>query len=139
MKKEKQQFTLDELCLLVELPKRTVRFYMQHNLVDRPEGSGRGAHYTAHHVDQLLTVRKWKQAGLSLERIGELVGGAPVSVPPPPTRPGQIDVWSRIHLADGVEFHIEPKRAGLTPEQLRALVQATLHAYQQIQQEEDRK
>ena len=137
MKNEAQKFNLDELCALVDLPRRTVRFYMQQGLVDRPEGSGRGAHYTARHVDQLLTIKKWKQAGLSLERIGELQGGAETPVPPPPVRPGQVEVWSRVHIAEGVELHLEPKRAGLSPEQLRALVREIMAAYEQIQQEED--
>ena len=136
MKKEIQKFSLDELCALVDLPRRTVRFYMQHGLVDRPEGSGRGAHYTPRHVEQLLSVKKWKQAGLSLERIGELMGGE-IPVPLPPVHPGQVNVWSRVHIADGVELHIEPKRAGLSPELLRALIREIMAAYQQIQQEED--
>ena len=137
MKNEAQKFNLDELCALVDLPRRTVRFYMQQGLVDRPEGSGRGAHYTPRHLDQLLTIKKWTQAGLSLERIGELLGGAETPVPPPPVRPGQVDVWSRVHIAEGVELHLEPKRAGLSPEQLRALVREIMAAYEQIQQEED--
>ena len=137
MKNEAQKFNLDELCALVDLPRRTVRFYMQQGLVDRPEGSGRGAHYTPRHLDQLLTIKKWKQAGLSLERIGELLGGAETPVPPPPVRPGQVDVWSRVHIAEGVELHLEPKRAGLSPEQLRALVREIMAAYEQIQQEEE--
>ena len=137
MKKETQKFNLDELCTLVDLPRRTVRFYMQHGLVDRPEGAGRGAHYTTRHVDQLLTVKKWKQAGLSLERIRELVEGGGIPVPPPAVKPGQVDVWSRMHVADGVELHIEPKRAGLNPEKLRALVGEIMTAYERIQQKED--
>jgi DNA-binding transcriptional MerR regulator len=136
MKKEIQKFSLDELCALVDLPRRTIRFYMQHGLVDRPEGSGRGAHYTSRHVEQLLSVKKWKQAGLSLERIGELTDGE-IPVPLPPVRPGQVDVWSRVHIADGVELHIEPRRTELNPEQLRALIREIMAAYQQIQQEED--
>jgi len=137
MKKERRQFNLNELCALVDLPRRTVRFYMQHGLADRPVGSGRGAHYTLSHVDQLLTVKKWKQAGLSLERIRELVDGGEVRVPPPPVKPGQVEVWSRVHIADGVELHIEPGRAGLDPEQLRALIREVMAACEQRRQEED--
>ena len=135
MEKETQKFNLDELCTLVDLPRRTVRFYIQHGLVDRPEGAGRGAHYTTRHVDQLLTVKKWKQAGLSLERIRELVDGEGIPVPLPAVKPGQVAVWSRVHVADGVELHIEPKRAGLSPEQLRGLVGEIMAAYERIQQE----
>ena len=43
MKESKDLFTLDELGSLVELPRRTVRYYIQIGLVDRPDGVGRGA------------------------------------------------------------------------------------------------
>ena len=46
-------FTLDDLCTLTDLPKRTVRYYMQMGLVDRPIGETRAAHYLATHLDQL--------------------------------------------------------------------------------------
>ena len=136
MKKETQKFKLDELCALVDLPRRTVRFYLQHGLVDPPEGAGRGAHYTTQHVDQLLTVKKWKQAGLSLERIRELVEGEGTPVPPA-AKPGQVAVWSRVQVSDGVELHIDPRRSGLSPEKLRALVGEIMTAYERIQEEEE--
>ena len=75
------------------------------------------------------------KAGLSLERIGELVSGTGTPVPPPPVRPGQVEVWSRVHIADGVELQIEPKRAGLSPEQLRDLVREIMAAYEHLQEE----
>lgn len=145
MKKHGLQFTLDELCALVEMNKRKVRYYIQKGLVDRPEGSGKGAFYAHRHVEQLLTIRKWKDAGLSLERIQELLGREPQEedasdrlVPPPrPKKPGSVEVWSHLYIADGVDLHIEPQRSGLTPEQVRALCQAIMHAYKQIQAEEE--
>ena len=48
-------YTLDELCTLAELPKRTVRYYIQLGLVDRPIGETRAAHYTSRQLEQLLT------------------------------------------------------------------------------------
>ena len=63
-----QTFALDELATLADLPRRTVRYYIQIGLVDRPEGAARGAFYTRRHLEQLLLVRKWQLAGLSLER-----------------------------------------------------------------------
>ena len=85
MKENERLFTLDELGSLVDLPRRTVRYYIQIGLVDRPEGAGRGAHYTTRHLDQLLEIRKWQQAGLSLDRIRELLstGEGEVLTPPP--------------------------------------------------------
>ena len=140
MKNDIRTFTLDELCVLVEMNKRKVRFYIQKGLIDRPDGSGKGAFYTYHHLEQLLIIRKWKDAGLSLERIQGLLGDvrqntqSSTPVPPPRTRkPGSIEVWSHLFIADGVELHIEPQRSGLTPEQVRALCQTIVHAYEKIQ------
>ena len=50
---------------LVEMNKRKIRFYIQKGLIDRPEGTGKGAYYTHRHLEKLLTVRKWKEACLS--------------------------------------------------------------------------
>ena len=72
-------YSLDELCTLSELPKRTVRYYIQLGLVDRPVGETRAAHYSVRQLEQLLLIRKWSQAGVSLEeRLPEtwVVGGA---------------------------------------------------------------
>ena len=136
--KEKDTYTLDEIATLAELPRRTVRYYIQTGLIDRPEGAGKGAWYTARHVEQLLLVRKWQLAGLSLERIGELLR-QPSSgpVPPTPRRPGTVEVWSHLVVADGIELTVEPGRAGLTPEQVRALFRAVTQAFAQIRTPED--
>ena len=133
-------FTLDEIAALVELPRRTVRYYIQSGLVDRPEGIGKGAYYIQHHVEQLLTVRKWQLAGLSLERIGEVLKQQSVGLlPPTPRRPGTVEVWSHLVVADGVELTLEPGRAGLSPEQVRAFFRAVTKAYEQLQESEEEK
>jgi DNA-binding transcriptional MerR regulator len=145
MKERGLQFTLDELCALVEMNKRKIRYYIQKGLVDRPVGTGKGAFYGHRHVEQLLTIRKWKDAGLSLERIQELLGGesqemgtsGQVVPPPRPKKAGAVEVWSHLYIADGVELQIEPQRSGLTPEQVRALCRMIMHAYEQVQQGEE--
>lgn len=129
-------FSIDDLAALAELPRRTVRYYIQVGLVDRPVGLGKGAHYTQRHLDQLLQVRKWQLAGLSLGRIGELLrqpdatNGAPT--PPAPRRAGTVEVWSHLVVADGVEVVLEPGRAGLSPEQVRAFFRAVARVYDEI-------
>ena len=62
-------FTLDELAMLADLPRRTVRYYIQLGLVDRPIGETRAAHYLAHHLEQLLHIRKCTAAGVPRELI----------------------------------------------------------------------
>ncbi|WP_374605601.1 MerR family transcriptional regulator [Niveibacterium sp.] len=116
------RLTLEELAQLVSLPVRTLRYYIQRGLVSRPHGERRGAWYDQSHLDQLLQIRRWTDAGLSLERIAELLRGDSVDVPEAPKRPGQVSVWSRVHLGPGLELHLDPHEANLSPEQVRALV-----------------
>jgi DNA-binding transcriptional MerR regulator len=118
-----ERYTFNELCSLVELPIRTVRFYIQKGLVSPPEGSRKGAYYTKKHLDELLAVRKWQRAGVSLERIRELLFEGivePGELPPPRgRRAGDIEVWSKLFVKEGLEIHLEPKMAGMSPEQVR--------------------
>lgn len=138
--KESTTYALDEIASLAELPRRTVRYYIQSGLIDRPQGVGKGAYYTQSHVEQLLLVRKWQLAGLSLERIGELLKQqAAGPLPPTPRRAGTVEVWSHLVISDGVELNLEPSRAGLSPEQIRAFFRAVTQAYEQIHQNEERK
>lgn len=130
-------YSIDELAALVGLPRRTVRYYVQQGLLDRPVGEKRAAYYTTRHLEQLLTIRKWQRAGLSLERIREILGGtAEAGLPPPrPRGPGTIEVWSHLVVTDGLEMTLEPSRAGLSPEQVRAFFRGVTALYEQIKQE----
>mgnify|MGYP002336525579 CR=1 FL=1 len=136
---ESKTFTLDEIAAFAELPRRTVRYYIQSGLIDRPHGVGKGAYYTQRHVEQLLLVRKWQLAGLTLERIGELLKQQDTGpLPPTPRRAGTVEVWSHLVVADGVELTLEPSRAGLTPEQVRAFFRAVTQTYAQIHESEEK-
>jgi len=126
------RLSIDRIAKLTGLTARTVRYYIQQGLVSRPEGAKRGAYYERRHVEQLLLIRRWSDAGVSLDRIRELIAGAPEDPPPRPARPGAVEVWSRMTLADGLEVHLEPGRAGLSPEQVRALVRGITALYRQV-------
>jgi len=123
MTDETATYTLTELSMLADVPQRTIRYYIQQGLVDRPEGAKRGAHYTPRHLGQLLEIRKWQRAGLSLDRIAELLGEPDdATLPPlPRRRPGDVRVRSHIHLAPGIELAVDPTEADLSPEDIRAL------------------
>jgi DNA-binding transcriptional MerR regulator len=127
-----RSFSLDELAALADLPRRTVRYYIQLGLVDRPVGETRAAHYTTRHVEQLLAIRKWTQAGVSLERIRELLSGEVPPVPPRPRGAGSVEVWSHLVLADSVELMLESGRAGLSPTQVRAFFRGVMALYDTI-------
>jgi DNA-binding transcriptional MerR regulator len=128
-----QSFSLDELCSLTDMPKRTVRYYVQIGLVDRPAGETRAATYSSVHLEQLLCVKKWTAAGVSLDRIRDLLQGESAPVPTRPRTAGSIEVCSHLTVSDGIELVIEPSRAGLSPAQLRNFVRAVMAAYSQIQ------
>ena len=130
-----QTFSLDELCVLADLPKRTVRYYIQIGLLPRPEGEKRGAHYLASHLNQLLRIRKLTQSGVSLERIREVLSGEPSPIPPRSRGAGSVEVWSHLVVADGVELTIEPGRAGLSPEQVRQLFRSVMQVFEEINKE----
>ena len=113
-----------------DLPKRTVRYYMQLGLVDRPVGETRAAHYTPVHLGQLMQIRKLADSGVSLERIREVLAGGESPVPDRQRQPGAISVRSHVFIAPGVELQIDPQEAGLSPEQLRAFVRSVMSAWE---------
>ena len=59
-------------------------------------------------------------------------------LPPPRIKKGgTVEVWSHLHISDGIELHIEPKRSGLSPDQVRALFREVIKQYKIIKAEED--
>jgi len=134
-----KKYSLDELCLLTEFSKRTVRFYMQQGLVDRSEGQKKGAFYLEKHLLQLLEIKKWQKAGLSLDRIKEIIRDENTDELIPPIKnqqAGSVEVWSHLLVSDGISLQIEPNRAGLTPEQTRQLAKQLMQIYKDIRQTE---
>ena len=132
-----KSFTLDELCTLTDLTKRTVRYYMQLGLVERPIGETRAAHYTNRHLDQLLRVKQLTEAGVSLERIREVMAGGNTPVPTRQRRPGSIEVRSHLFVAPGLEIQISPEEAGMTPEQVRAFVREVMQAAERVMRKDN--
>ena len=128
-------YSLDELAAAAGLTRRTVRYYIQIGLLDRAEGETRAARYTARHLESLAAIRRWTEQGLSLERIRALLSradDAPVEIA---RTPGTVEVWSRIHLAEGLEIQLEASRAGLNPEQLRRFAKLALQALETARKE----
>ena len=128
------RYSIHDLATLASVPTRTVRFYIAQGLLDRPFGAKRGAWYEDRHLQQLLLIRRWTDAGLSLDRVRELQAGSPEEAPPRPVKPGMVEVWSRVTLADGLEVQLEPGRAGMTPEQVRAFIQGVTEAYRRVRE-----
>ena len=105
---------------------------MQLGLVDRPIGETRAAHYLEAHLQQLLRIKKLTDAGVSLERVRDVLTGVDEPVPARARKPGSIEVKSHLFVAPGIELQISPDQAGLSPDQVRALVKAVMAAAQQV-------
>ena len=79
-------------------------------------------------------MKKWTEAGVSLERIRELLQGEEAPVPAKARAAGSIEVCSHLTVVDGIEIVIEPGRAGLSPEQVRQFVRSVMQAYNDLSQ-----
>lgn len=127
------QYGISDLAKLIDLPIRTIRFYLQKGLIKGPHGAGRGAWYDSEHLEQLLKIKRWQSAGLSLERIQQLLLSA--NAPEMPTiqpKAGDMRVISHLYLDQGLTLMLEPAVTGISSEQLRALVPALIRTYQQV-------
>ena len=104
------RYAIGDLATLGGVSRRTVRFYVQEGLIPPPLGLGRGNHYTAEHLEQLLRVKAMQEAGRSLEEIrralGRPRGRLPDEGPPQAVQPVSRSLWRRIPLGPGVELHV---------------------------------
>lgn len=125
------KLSLQQLSERADVPGRTVRFYIQKGLLPGPQGERRGAYYTEAHLAELLRIRQWQEAGLSLDAIAGLLQAR--SEPPvEPARPGTTEVRSHLIVADGLELVVAPERARLTQAQLRSLFRSVQDAYEAL-------
>ena len=65
-------YPLAELCLLADLQPRTVRYYVQIGLVDRPQGETRAARYGSTRLEQSLLIKKLAHGRVSKTKDGAI-------------------------------------------------------------------
>lgn len=103
---------------------RSVRFYVSHGLLDRPEGTGTAATYGYRHFLQLLAIKIRQREGQTLEaikremkdvtgdalerRIAQSLAPALVTGALAPERREDEGAanWRRMQVTDGVEIHV---------------------------------
>ena len=109
------------------MTRRTVRYYVQQDLLPAPLGVGRGRHYGPKHLAQLEAVKALQERGLSLDEVRQELergpgGGAapkPASLPEPPPK----TAWTRLEIVPGVELHVSGQRRLPPPGRLRELAE----------------
>ena len=64
-----QEFSIQELCDRTGLPRRTIHFYTQQEIIPPPASSGLGARYQRIHLVRLNLIPVFRQQGLRLDDI----------------------------------------------------------------------
>jgi DNA-binding transcriptional MerR regulator len=120
---------------------RSVRFYVSHGLLDRPEGAGTAATYGYRHFLQLLAIKIRQREGQTLEtikremkdvtgdalerRIAQSLAPALVANPVSPRTEDEAPVaWRRMPVAEGVELHVRDDSPSSNEEALLAMREA---------------
>ena len=67
--------TLADLEQKSGVPARTIRFYISRGLLDGPSKAGRGATYTAAHVERLAKIKALQDKGHVLSEIAAILSG----------------------------------------------------------------
>ena len=63
------RYTLTDLADEAEVSTRTVRYYIQHDLLPPPKGAGPGAHYDQGHLGRLRLIKRLQKSHLPLAEI----------------------------------------------------------------------
>lgn len=108
MDDEQGRFNIDELADLGGVSRRTVRYYVQEELLPAPLGVGRGRHYDRSHLDRLLHVKAGQEAGLSLDEIRARRRPDSGRSQPAAAQPRSLprSTWRRLELGPGLELHV---------------------------------
>ncbi|HEX2716503.1 MAG TPA: MerR family transcriptional regulator [Gemmatimonadaceae bacterium] len=120
---------------------RSVRFYVSHGLLDRPEGAGTAATYGYRHFLQLLAIKIRQREGQTLEaikremkdvtgdalerRIAQSLAPALVGTPVVPNADSDTPaLWRRLPVSEGVELHVRGDSPAAREEALVAMREA---------------
>lgn len=66
---EEKEYSIQELCDRTNLPRRTIHFYSQQNILPPPKGAGVGARYSEIHLMRLRLIPRLRQEGKRLDEI----------------------------------------------------------------------
>ena len=119
-----RKYGIRELVQASGVSRRTVRYYVQRGLLPPPEGAGRGHYYRPDHLERLLLIKEMQGRGLGLEEIRVRLDGGDRAAPPPALELPEIELATRIRIADGVELLLSHATEPPRPAQVRALAEA---------------
>jgi DNA-binding transcriptional MerR regulator len=74
-KNKVKKYTIEEISILTGFSRRTIRYYIQENIIEPPSGRGRGGFYYNSHLSDLLKIRSLQEKGLNLSFIKDILKG----------------------------------------------------------------
>jgi Predicted transcriptional regulators len=74
-KNKAKKYTIEELSNLTGFSRRTIRFYVQKNIIEPPSGRGKGGFYYDSHLSNLLKIRLLQEQKLNLHSIKDILRG----------------------------------------------------------------
>jgi len=98
---ERKKYTIEELGELTGYTRRTIRYYVQENLIDPPAGRGRGGFYYDSHIQQLLQIKSFQEKGIGIAAMVSLMKKEAVE----PVLPSR-EVMIRYEIVPGIEINI---------------------------------
>jgi len=129
------RFTISQLSELTGFSVRSIRYYVQEGLLDKPDGIKRNAYYRRSHLEQLIQIKKGQEAGYSLRRIEQMIRHPEIFKPAEENEPGTVSVKSHIQLAPGVELVVSPEHSGLSSENLKYLIAELMKSIKNLKEE----
>src|SRR5688500_11392627 len=102
------RYAIGDLARLAGVSRRTVRSYVQANLIPAPLGVRRGNHYGPEHLEQILRVSAMQASGRTVDEIRRGPADRTVrtkALEAEPISPVR-SIWRRFTLAPGVELQI---------------------------------
>jgi DNA-binding transcriptional MerR regulator len=107
-------WTLAELTEDTGLTPRTIRYYIARGLVKGPVVAGRGAIYSAEHLERLKMIKRLQAGGMMLAEIARVLGGAaePKQLPTPVS-------WQSYALTDDVTVQVRADTAPWRAKEIR--------------------
>jgi DNA-binding transcriptional MerR regulator len=125
---DEARYGIEELAALGGVTRRTVRYYVQEDLLPAPLGVGRGRHYGPRHLARLHAVKALQEQGLSLDdvrrELARCAGRGRKAEAASQAEPSVArTAWTRLEVVPGVEIHVSGQRRLPPPGRLRELAE----------------
>lgn len=115
-----QTYSLEQLSQMTGISRRTIRFYIQKNLLPPPCGEKRGSYYTDEHLETLLKIKRLSGKHVPLKEIKTYREEETANSEP---AVGSISVCTHICLGKGLTLVVDSQKAKISADKLRTLAE----------------